>query len=134
MMRAAKVGGAIRVGVALAAAVSVSGGARADDDAARGAKLFERYCTICHYAPEQDRNWIGPSLHGAFGRAAAQVPTYYAYSKALKESKLVWDEPTLDNWLRRPEFTLPGTKMNFPGIADSKDRADIIAYLKASAQ
>jgi len=29
---------------------------------------------------------------------------------------------------------MPGTRMAFPGIANAKDRADVIAYLKQAAR
>ena len=46
---------------------------------------------------------------------------------------LVWDDPTLDAYITDPTAVVPGTTMDFIGIADAKDRADLIAYLKEPA-
>jgi cytochrome c len=48
---------------------------------------------------------------------------------ALKNSGLVWNEATLDQWLTNPSGLVPGTKMFFK-VDDAQSRADIIAYLK----
>jgi cytochrome c len=62
------------------------------------------------------------------GRHAASIADY-AYSPALKNSGLTWDEATLNRWLINPSALVPGTKMFFK-IDDAQSRADIIAYLK----
>ena len=36
----------------------------------------------------------------------------------------------MDKWLKSPADYAPGTSMAFAGIANAKDRADLIAYLK----
>jgi cytochrome c len=35
----------------------------------------------------------------------------------------------MDQWLANPRRMVPGTTMAFAGLADPKDRADVIAYL-----
>ena len=62
------------------------------------------------------------------GRRAGNIADY-AYSPALKQSGLTWDEAMLDRWLTNPSALVPGTKMFFK-IDDAQSRADIIAYLK----
>ena len=52
------------------------------------------------------------------------------YSKALKESGIVWDEANLDKWLANPKGMYPGTKMIYPGLKKAEDRAAVIEYLK----
>ena len=57
----------------------------------------------------------------------------YAYSegfKAYAASAGVWDDATLDAWLKEPKAVVKGTKMTFAGIKDDGVRADLIAYLK----
>jgi cytochrome c len=65
---------------------------------------------------------------GVVGRRAGTVAGY-VYSKALRNSGLTWDEPTLDRWLTDPGALVPGTKM-FYNVQSAQDRADIIAFLK----
>jgi cytochrome c len=82
----------------------------------------------CHTV-EAGKNLIGPSLHGVVGRKAASLPDY-AYSDALKQSGLTWDEATLDKWLTAPQTLVPGTKMTFFGMADPAKRKELIDWLK----
>jgi cytochrome c len=86
-------------------------------------------CRSCHTIVEGGPNMTGPNLYGVFGHAAASNATY-RYSEALKSSGITWDAQHLDHWLANPRTYLPGTKMSFAGLADAKDRVDLIAYLK----
>jgi cytochrome c len=89
----------------------------------RGGSLYQS-CAGCH---SLDENEVGPKHRGVVGRRAACVPGY-AYSTALKKSKIVWDKPTLDRWLAAPQKLAPGSKMFF-SVSNAQNRADIIAYL-----
>jgi cytochrome c len=100
----------------------------ASGDAAHGATIYHD-CMICH---SLDKNSIGPKHRDVFGRKAGSVPDYN-YSAALKSSNIVWDETTLDQWLTNPQALVPGTKMMY-SVADTKDRADLIAFLKEKAR
>ena len=93
-------------------------------DAARG-KILYQGCESCHSIDDND---VGPKHRGVVGRRAGSIADY-AYSPALKNSELTWDEATLDRWLINPSALVPGTKMFFR-IDDPQKRADIIAYLK----
>src|SRR3989441_11556667 len=73
----------------------------------------------------------GPSLAAIWGHRAGTVGGFGRYSLALKHASITWDAPTLDRWLARPEALVPETTMTFPGVADARQRADLIAYLKA---
>ena len=35
----------------------------------------------------------------------------------------------MSDWLENPQRFAPGTRMQFPGVADLLDRADLVAYL-----
>ena len=48
----------------------------------------------------------------------------------MKGSRIVWNDKTLDRFLTSPLKMVPGSSMTYDGIADPKERADLIAYLK----
>jgi cytochrome c len=98
-------------------------------DAARGRIVYAQ-CQICH---QIDRNGIGPRHMGLFGRKAGSLRDYI-YSTALKNSGIVWNEQTLDQWLQGPSTMVPNTKMIFAGVSDPQERADVIAYLKEATK
>jgi cytochrome c len=75
------------------------------------------------------RIW-GPNLHGIYGSPMGRNRPAFAYSAALRDANGHWDDATLDAWLRNPQALVPGTYMQFGGISDPLDRADIIAYLR----
>jgi cytochrome c len=101
--------------------------AAAVPDAARGEQIYGR-CQACH-ALGYDR--VGPRHCGVVGRAAGSVPGF-AYSPAMKSAHIVWTEKNLDRFLASPLKMIPGTAMTYDGVADPKERADLIAYLKAA--
>jgi len=118
-----------------AAALAVLGGTlaiggpavAADVDA--GEKVFKK-CKACHWA-DKEKNKTGPHLVGIIGRAAGSLESYKKYSKAMKESGIVWDDATLTEYLRAPKQYVKGTKMAFAGLKKDADIANVIAYLKA---
>ena len=112
----------LALAAALLAAVAA---ARAAPGSLPGEQVYAR-CAACH-ALAYDR--VGPRHCGLVGRRAGSVPGY-AYSPAMKNSGLTWDEKTLDRFLAQPVKTVPGTTMTYDGIADPKERADLISYLK----
>jgi cytochrome c len=81
-------------------------------------------CMGCHSLDEDD---VGPRHRGVVGRVAGTLPGY-AYSPALKNSRIVWNRENLDRWLTNPQKLVPGAKMFF-AMPDARDRADVIAYL-----
>jgi cytochrome c len=115
-----------RAWFACAALLLASSLARADGDAARGAQRFEE-CAPCH-ALEKDKETVGPSLYGVFGRKAG-AGSEFRYSPALKRSGIAWDESSIDRYIADPQGFIPGNRMPYAGIADPAARADLIAYL-----
>ena len=99
--------------------------AYAEGNAKIGQSIYSSRCLGCHAL---DTNLIGPAHRGVFGRRAGSVPGYQ-YSAALRNSALVWNETTLNQWLENPDAMTPGQKMEFR-VGRQKDRDDVIAYLK----
>jgi cytochrome c len=101
-------------------------------DPGRGAGLF-RACGACH-ALQPNKNMTGPSLADLWNRKAGGLSSFQRYSPALKSSGVVWDDQTLDAWLNDPAHFIPGNTMTFPGIRDTQQRADMLAFLKEATQ
>jgi cytochrome c len=97
------------------------------EDVAKGEKVFKR-CKACHYA-DKEKNKTGPYLVDVIGRKAGSIDGY-KYSKAMRESQLVWDDATLTAYLKAPKKFLKGTKMAFAGLKKEADIKNVIAYLK----
>lgn len=94
----------------------------------RGRKLFNE-CAVCHTVKEGEGNRVGPNLFGVVGREAGHVEDF-AYSKAMKESDIIWSAETLDSYIENPQMFVRGNRMAYAGQRDAEKRADIIAYLK----
>ena len=100
--------------------------ALAAGDPKAGEAVYSR-CLACHSLAYHR---TGPRHCGLFGRRAGGAPGFEEYSPAMKRSRLVWNENTLDRFLADPLKTVPGTTMTYAGVKDAKERADLIAYLK----
>jgi cytochrome c len=111
----------------LAAAASLPE-ARPVQAAGNGKELFEKRCGGCHAL---DRDKEGPRLGGVYGRGAARVDSFQ-YSDALKRSKIVWNDQTLDEWLTDTDKLVPGNDMTFH-VEKPDERSEIIAYLKQNS-
>lgn len=124
----------VRLFIAALTVITVAGAYAADSgSAAAGKAYFTQTCRQCHSAEEGDGGGeIGPSLIGVFGRPAGVGDARFAYSKALTESKLVWNAATLDRFLSDPAMTVPGTTMALP-IPVKKDRDSVVAYFQSLA-
>ena len=84
-------------------------------------------CEVCHSV--NGINGTGPTLQGVVGRQSGTVPGF-RYSRAMKSAGITWDDKSLDRYLADPQELVPGNVMPFSGIADSAQRAALIAYLK----
>jgi cytochrome c len=107
------------------AVASLAAGAALAQDAAAGKTAFAQ-CAACHSV--DGTNGLGPSLKGVVGRKAGSFPSF-RYSRAMKNATISWDEKALDAYLTEPQKLVPGNLMPFSGVADAKQRADLIAYL-----
>jgi cytochrome c len=92
-----------------------------------GAADFASRCGGCH-STQPGKNGVGPSLAGIYGSASGTVAGYQ-FSPALKNANLVWDDPTLNKFLRNPSGLVHGTKM-FVSVPDDAARQRIVTYLQ----
>ena len=99
-------------------------------DPKKGEQVFYK-CGSCH-TTVPGIHAQGPSLVGVFGRAPAGAAGYrYSGSmQAFARDGAIWDEATLDEFIRRPGRLVEGTSMPFSGVRDPQDRRDLIAYLQ----
>lgn len=98
------------------------------------AKIGERkfgQCFACHRISPGAPDLGGPNLYGVYGRPMGQNSARFSYTAALREAGGTWDAATLDAWIADPRAVVPGTNMQFGGVRDPLDRADLIAYLKS---
>jgi len=101
-------------------------------DATRGAQVF-RNCLACH-SVEAGQHLTGPSLANIWGRKAGTAKGFMRYSDALKNAGVVWNDQTLDKWLKDSRDFIPGNEMTFPGIKEQQPRQDLSAFLKAVSE
>ena len=106
---------------------ATAGVAWAGGDAARGEQKFEE-CHACH-ALERDKESVGPSLFGVFGRKAGEGADF-RYSPAMKRSGITWTPQTVDAFVADPQATVAANRMPYAGMPDVGDRADLVAFLQ----
>lgn len=104
-----------------------------DSPELRRGKLLYIQCRACHELEAGQPHKVGPNLTGFLGRPAGTAEGF-SYSPAFRKVQLTWNEQTLDRWLEKPSAVVPGNTMAFAGIANPKDRAALIAYLKAETR
>ena len=95
----------------------------------RGAKLFKR-CKACHTLDEDGKHKIGPNLWNIYGATAGKKEGFN-YSKVMAASDIIWDDATLDAYIKKPSEFMKGNRMSFVGIKKVEDRAALLLYMKA---
>ena len=103
-------------------------------DAGMGEPLFVEHCAACHQIGAEAENGVGPHLYAVFGRVPGSVEGY-GYSEALTAAASegwIWERETLHAYITDPQHFLPGTKMNFDGIADEQTRQHLFTYLRTA--
>ena len=95
------------------------------DTKVSGEKVFKK-CVSCH---SFTKNKIGPSLGNIFDQKVGTVEGF-KYSKAMKNSDIVWNDCSLDKFLKKPKKYIKGTKMRFVGLKKESHRDALIKYLK----
>ena len=99
----------------------------ASTSAADGARVFKK-CLSCHSIAKEGKNKIGPKLFGVLGRQAGSISDY-KYSKAMAAHGKVWSFEEMNSFLIKPKDWINGTKMQFLGLKNAKDRAAVILYM-----
>lgn len=126
-------GRSLILGIVFGLAGTIPANAEAIGDAGAGADGFRKHCAACHQIGPDAKNRIGPRLTGIYGRRAAAVADFPGYSKAIARmgnDGLVWTLDTLDAYIENPKALVSGTRMNFRGIKDATERANVLAYLR----
>ncbi|MEO6013231.1 MAG: ankyrin repeat domain-containing protein [Devosia sp.] len=100
----------------------------ASADPAAGKQAFDRICVSCHIATANEEMSKRPNLWGIVGRPKASESDV-DYSLVLKSAGGDWTFEDLNAFISHPALTLPGTTMTFAGVAEERQRADLIAYL-----
>lgn len=103
-------------------------------DLRKGKRIFNK-CKACHTLIA-NKNRVGPSLKGIFGRKAGTLPNY-RYSKAMIAAGakgLIWSEGSLGKYIKKPRNFVKGTKMVFVGVKKQKDIDNLIAFLRKATQ
>ena len=101
--------------------------AAADIDA--GAKTAKKKCGACHSLEEGGGHKVGPNLYDIVGRSKAAAGDF-GYSDAMASFGGDWSYEELNQFLFKPKAYINGTKMGFAGFKKTKDRANVIAYLR----
>ena len=114
----------ILITITLSCCISIS---HAAGDAVAGKIAFAK-CASCHQVGPSARGAFGPQLNAIVGRQAGTSKDF-AYSTAMKNSRIVWSEASLRAFIKAPDDVVPGNKMRFFGVSNEKQIADLIAYL-----
>ncbi len=95
-----------------------------------GETLFASNCGGCHKLGDGTSHRIGPDLWGIVNRKVASADGYRDYSAALRARGGSWTEQGISDFIKDPQAAVPGTGMEFMGLADPDARAKIIDYIK----
>jgi cytochrome c len=115
------------VALALGAAVAQPIG-----DADAGETVYNRECASCHQIGDGARNRTGPHLNRVFDRRAGSLDDF-SYSRPLVRmgaDGLYWRLDTLDAYIANPRALVSGTRMNYRGLRDETQRANLLAFLR----
>ena len=96
----------------------------------RAGRILFNACQSCHVGIP-----LGPPFWREkvclFDKPAGSVYPDYPYTNALKDSGVIWNETTLDEWLKDPATFIPGNYMSVQGMDDPTERQEMIAIMKS---
>ncbi len=94
----------------------------------KGEKIYKK-CASCHNYQKNSSAKIGPNLWDLINRPKGTMEGF-SYSKSLVEFGGKWTYEELANFLYKPKNYINGTKMNFAGLKNVNDRANLIFWLR----
>ena len=95
-----------------------------------GLKIAKK-CVACHGFDAGGPNKVGPNLYDIVNKDQGKAD--YAYSKVLAALNGKWTYEELNKFLYKPKLYSKGTKMNYAGLSKTKDRANLIAWLRTKS-
>jgi len=96
----------------------------------RAGRILYHSCQSCHVGhPIAPQFWRNQDC--LLGQTAGTMYEGYRYSSALQNSRIVWEEDTLDAFLEDPQKFIPGNVMENPPMTDPIERKVIIEILKS---
>ena len=95
-----------------------------------GQKISKK-CVACHGFDSGGPNKVGPNLYNIVNKDQGKAD--YAYSKVLASLSGKWTYEELNKFLYKPKLYSKGTKMNYAGLSKTKDRANLIAWLRTKS-
>ena len=95
-----------------------------------GQKISKK-CVACHGFDAGGPNKVGPNLYNIVNKDQGKAD--YAYSKVLASLSGKWTYEELNKFLYKPKLYSKGTKMNYAGLSKTKDRANLIAWLRTKS-
>ena len=101
-------------------------------DPAKGQVIFVNRCVRCHHVELQKGTKMGPNLWGVVGRQKASMQNF-SYSETLRNWGALWSYEDLNAFLWGPRIVAPGVRMEFAGIEDEAERANLIAFLRSQS-
>jgi cytochrome c len=85
-------------------------------------------CSACHKVDKGAPNAIGPTLFGIGNTKAGAVPGF-AFSPAMRSSKVKWTKANLVAFIQDPQKVVPGNRMPFGGLKNPDSAAAIADYI-----
>ncbi|HTK84264.1 MAG TPA: cytochrome c family protein [Patescibacteria group bacterium] len=98
-------------------------------DAEHG-KAIAKVCGACHNFDKGGPNGVGPNLWDVLNRGKAAKADYSYSDDMAKRKGEKWTYDDVNHFIWKPRSFVPGTKMTFPGLPKTQDRADVIAFLR----
>ena len=95
-----------------------------------GQKISKK-CVACHGFDSGGPNKVGPNLYNIVNKDQGKAD--YTYSKVLASLSGKWTYEELNKFLYKPKLYSKGTKMNYAGLSKTKDRANLIAWLRTKS-
>ena len=97
----------------------------------KGEKLFKK-CSACHSYNKDGTNKVGPNLWNLINRPKGSINSF-SYSKALSDFGGKWTFEELSEFLYKPKQYIEKTKMNFAGLKETEDRANLILFIRGQS-